>query len=72
MTAAAKDYPEFCNTGDEWKDQQELAAFLSIIGAETSFATNAGFPCTTEIGCPRCEVCSYNSAGKECETDPKK
>lgn len=52
LTNAAKKYPEFCNTGDEKKDKMEFAAFLSIIGAETSFSNN--FPCTIENGCPNC------------------
>mmetsp|Transcript_13342 Transcript_13342/g.1952 ORF Transcript_13342/g.1952 Transcript_13342/m.1952 type:complete len:95 (-) Transcript_13342:621-905(-) len=70
LTEAAKDFPAFCNTGDEKKDKYEFSAFLSIIGAETSFLS--GFPCTTEIGCPDCQKCSYNSKGLECNDDPKK
>ncbi|KAL4467060.1 hypothetical protein ABPG74_010657 [Tetrahymena malaccensis] len=70
ITEAAKSFPEFCNSGDEEKDKQEFAAFLSIIGAETSFDSSNGFPCTKENGCPNCQACSYNSAGQLCDVDP--
>lgn len=47
----------------------EFAAFLSNVGAETSFTEN--FPCTTERGCPDCKKCSYNSKGDQCLKNPK-
>jgi len=66
LTEASKAYPEFCNTGNEDRDKAEFAAFLTIVGAETSFSTAGGFPCTKENGCPNCEACSYNDEGKIC------
>ena len=71
ISEAAKSFPTFCNTGDEEKDIQEFSAFISIVGAETSFSPANGFPCTHETGCPNCEACSYNSAGQLCDKDPK-
>ncbi|EAS07903.1 class I chitinase (macronuclear) [Tetrahymena thermophila SB210] len=72
ITEAAKSFPDFCNSGDEAKDKQEFSAFLTIIGYETSFNSANGFPCTIENGCPNCDVCSYNSLGKECLEDDLK
>ncbi|KAL4474223.1 hypothetical protein ABPG72_001762 [Tetrahymena utriculariae] len=70
ITNAAKAFPDFCNSGNEQKDKQEFTAFLTIIGAETSFDPSNGFPCTKENGCPNCDACSYNSQGKQCSTTP--
>lgn len=67
ITNASKNYPTFCNTGDDKLDRQEFAAFLTIIGSETEFTY--GFPCTHEIGCPDCTHCSYNTKGLECLQD---
>ena len=67
ITNAAKKFPDFANTGNEYKDREEFAAFLTIVGAETSYSSANGFPCTKENGCPDCEACSYNSKGKQCE-----
>jgi len=69
ITAAAKIFPEFCNTGNEDNDRAEFSAFLAIIGAETAFNTGAGFPLERENGCPDCRVCSYDSRGKLCENN---
>lgn len=69
LTEAAKKFPTFCNTGNELKDRQEFSAFLSILGAETGFSF--GFPCTTELGCPSCPKCSYNSKGNQCFENPE-
>lgn len=68
LTEAAKNFPTFCNTGDDKKDMEEFSAFLTIVGAETSFMNN--FPCTTEVGCPNCSACSYNSEGELCHEKP--
>jgi len=52
-------------------DKREFAAFLSIIGAETSFNPSGGFPCTTEVGCPNCDACFYDERGKLCLDNDK-
>jgi len=44
ITEAAKTYPDFCNSGNNDIDMAEFSAFLSIVGAETSFNTGGGFP----------------------------
>ncbi len=54
---------------------------MSIVGAETSFSEQAGFPCTVEhyqdketleyVKCPNCDRCSYNSKGRKCWDNPK-
>ncbi|KAL4474222.1 hypothetical protein ABPG72_001761 [Tetrahymena utriculariae] len=79
LTNAAKAFPDFCNSGNEQKDKQEFATFLTNIGAETQFNPANRFPCTKQDLCPRikefrcldCGACSYNSQGNQCNKYPK-
>ena len=65
ISEAAELFPDFCNSGDEKKDKAEFAAFLTIVGAETSFSVMAGFPCEIENGCPNCDAVRYLSHYKK-------